>query len=68
MSAPEIADDLAQRIREGEYAPGSPLPSYRELGDLYSVGYTTVSKVILILRERGLVVGVRGRGVYVAEK
>ena len=68
MSADEIADDLADRIRAGEYALGSRLPTYRELMDLYDVKYTTIYNVIVRLRSVGLVVGAQGRGVYVADR
>lgn len=67
MSAAQIADDIADRIAAGEYRPGTALPTYRELAVLYSVGRTTVSVVILMLKERGLVVGEPGRGVFVAD-
>jgi GntR family transcriptional regulator len=67
MNAAEIAEDLTERIRAGEYPSGTKLPSYRELGELYSVGFSTIAKVVLLLRERGIVVGVPGRGVYVPE-
>lgn len=67
MSAGQIADDLTDRIRSGEYPAGSQLPTYRELMRLYSVGYTTIATVIGLLRDRGVVVGVPGRGTYVPE-
>jgi GntR family transcriptional regulator len=67
MSAAQIADDLADRIRAGEYPPGSQMPTYRALMGLYGVGYTTIATVILMLRQRGTVVGVPGRGVFVPE-
>lgn len=67
MSSGQIADDLAARIAAGEYPPGSKLPSYAELGQLYNVASSTAARVILILRERGIVVGVPGRGVYVPD-
>lgn len=67
MSAAMIADDLAERIAAGEYPPGSQLPTYRALSRLYGVGYTTISVVVLMLKERGVVVGVPGRGVFVPE-
>lgn len=67
MSAEAIADDLTARIRAGEYKPGTQLPTYATLGNLYNVGQTTVAKVMTILRERGVVVGVPGRGVFVPE-
>lgn len=67
MSAEAIAADLTERIRLGEYAPGSQLPPYRVIGELYNVGQTTVAKVMTILRARGVVIGVPGRGTFVPE-
>jgi DNA-binding GntR family transcriptional regulator len=67
MSAAQIADDLTDRIKRREYAPGEQLPTYRELMGLYNVGYTTVATVILMLRERGVVVTVPGRGTFVPD-
>lgn len=63
----QMAEDLAARIRSGEYPPGSKLPSYAELSKLYSIAVTTVQKGIRVLEFQGLVVGVPGRGVYVKE-
>jgi GntR family transcriptional regulator len=68
MTADEIADDLADRIQAGEYKPGSRLPTYRDLMDLYDVGYTTIYNVVVRLRARGLVRGAQGRGVYVVDR
>lgn len=67
MSSDQIYEDLIDRIRTGEYPPGTELPSYRELAKLYSVGRTTISVVLKRLKDAGLVVGVQGRGVFVAE-
>lgn len=67
MSSDQIVDDLTERIRRGEYAPGSQLPTYASLADLYDVSPATIAIVMRILRERGVVVGVRGRGTYVPE-
>lgn len=68
MSATQIADDLENQIHKGKYATGSRLPSYRELAVEYGVGITTISLVIAILKDRGVVQGFQGRGVYVAEE
>ncbi|MGN9775265.1 GntR family transcriptional regulator [Micromonospora sp. H33] len=64
----EVAEDLSARIRSGEYPPGERLPTYKELADLYKVSVTTVQRAIIILQDRGLVVGLQGRGLWVAEK
>ncbi|MEU8254458.1 winged helix-turn-helix domain-containing protein [Micromonospora inaquosa] len=63
----EVAEDLAARIKSGEYAAGERLPTYNELSDLYDVSVTTVQRAIIVLQTRGLVVGLQGRGLWVAE-
>ncbi len=69
MNAEQIARDLTDRIRSGEYGePGSQLPTYAALSVLYSVSESTITKVIGLLKERGIVVGVPGRGTFVAER
>jgi GntR family transcriptional regulator len=65
MSSDQIVNDLAERIRLGEYEPGQQLPTYAVLANLYDVSPATIAIVVRILKERGLVVGVRGRGTYV---
>jgi DNA-binding GntR family transcriptional regulator len=40
----------------------------RELAELYGVSLSTAQRVQLILKERGLIVGRQGDGVYVAEE
>jgi GntR family transcriptional regulator len=67
MSYRAIADDLAERIKAGEYAPGSAIPSYAELADIYSVSVSTAARAVSLLRDRGVVVGSPGRGVFVPE-
>jgi DNA-binding GntR family transcriptional regulator len=63
----QVADDLATRIARGEYKVGESIPSYRELAELYSVSVSTASRAVALLRDRGLVIGAPGRGVFVAE-
>jgi GntR family transcriptional regulator len=63
----QITEDIEERIRRGEYPPGTRLPAARELADLYGVSLSTAQRVQLLLKERGLVVGRQGDGVYVAE-
>ncbi len=68
MSSEQIIEDLTERIRSGEYPPGSQLPTYDSLATLYSVSPATIASVMRILRERGVVVGVPGRGTFVPEQ
>lgn len=62
-----IANDIAERIAAGEYPPGSKIPSYSQLASLYSVSISTAQRAVMALEERGIVVGVQGRGVFVRE-
>jgi GntR family transcriptional regulator len=63
-----IANDIAARIATGEYPPGGKIPSYSQLAKLYSVSISTAQRAVIVLRERGLVVGAQGRGVFVRER
>lgn len=63
----QIADDLADRIAAGEYAPGDQLPTYPQLAELYSVSYATAHRAITMLQARGIVRGEQGRGVFVED-
>ena len=60
----QVADDIARRIGAGEIS--IKLPSERALADEYQVAYTTVRHAMQILRERGLIVTIHGRGTFVA--
>ena len=64
----QVADHIAARIESGELAPGSRLPAERELATVYGVAYDTVRRANELLRERGLIVTVHGRGTFVAER
>ncbi|MET8281211.1 GntR family transcriptional regulator [Micromonospora sp. NPDC005174] len=67
LSYADIAADIAARIRSGEYGPGTKIPSYAQLSDLYSVSVSTAARSVALLRDRGVVVGAPGRGVFVPE-
>ena len=60
------ADWIESRIKSGELKPGSRLPPERELARDCGVAYDTVRRAAVLLRERGLIITVHGRGTYVA--
>lgn len=66
MTAREIADDIAERIRGGDHSPGTRL-DYNELAELYGVKRATIKRAMGLLRFGGLVEDHPGRGVYVPE-
>ncbi|MGH8544961.1 MAG: GntR family transcriptional regulator [Gammaproteobacteria bacterium] len=71
MSEPayvSIAGDYARSIRSGELPPGTQLPSYSEIAELYDVSDIVVRGAIELLQSQGLVRTVRRRGVFVAHR
>lgn len=68
LSAAQIADDIANRIHRGEFPAGSRMPTHRAFAVEYQVSMTTITNALRMLRQEGLVVGVQGLGVYVAEE
>jgi GntR family transcriptional regulator len=64
----QVADRIGARIASGDLAPGSRLPPERELATQYGVAYDTVRRATALLRERGLIVTVHGRGTFVTGK
>jgi integrase len=62
-SAPylRIAADLRAAIKCGALAPGSPLPTMKELGERYKVAISTAQRAVNLLVEDGEVVASRGR-------
>ena len=64
----QVADHIAARIEAGELERGTRLPPERELADEYGVAYNTLRRSMDVLRERGLVITLRGHGNYVARK
>jgi GntR family transcriptional regulator len=61
-----VADDIAARIASGELAHGARLRSERDLAEHYGVAYGTVRRAMEVLRERGLITTIHGRGTFVA--
>ncbi|MFY1689340.1 winged helix-turn-helix domain-containing protein [Plantactinospora sp. WMMB782] len=64
----ELIDDLVKRIKKGDLPPGTQIPSTSELADHYDVSKSTISRAVARLRQRGILIGRPGRGVFVAEK
>ncbi|MEU6722902.1 GntR family transcriptional regulator [Nonomuraea wenchangensis] len=59
-----IADDLAARVRAGDFQQDVPLPSETQLAQHYDVAKGTVRRALAVLRDQGLVFTVSGRGTY----
>jgi GntR family transcriptional regulator len=64
----QIADELRGAIQDGELSAGSQLPSERELVERYGTAAQTVREAVKVSKAEGLVIGRRGRGVFVRER
>lgn len=62
-----VADHVAARITAGELRPGSRLPAERDLALEYGVAYLTIRRAAQVLRDRGLIITVHGKGTFVAD-
>ncbi|MFC5180141.1 GntR family transcriptional regulator [Actinomadura harenae] len=64
----DIADDLARRIEEGEFAAGERLPTEEQLMvDYDNASRNTIREAVKLLKTRGLVETTQGRGTFVLE-
>lgn len=63
----ELAESLRSRIIEGEFRPGSRLPSETTISQEYGVSRVTVRTAIKLLESQGIVHVQHGSGTYVAD-
>jgi DNA-binding GntR family transcriptional regulator len=63
----QIARDLTDRIRSGDFGPGEPLPSEAQLAATYGVNRLTVRHALTELVQQGLITTARGRRTFVTE-
>lgn len=61
----QVADAIGARINRGELQPNRPIPSENQLVQEYGIARGTARKAIELLRDRGLVTTVVGRGTFV---
>lgn len=64
----QLADVISKKIESGELAPDRPIPSENHLADEYGVARLTARRTAQELRERGLIITVRGKGSFVVEQ
>ncbi|MDO4465690.1 MAG: GntR family transcriptional regulator [Bacillota bacterium] len=62
-----IADDIENKIQEGEYKKDSQLPTELELCEIYQVSRMTINKAIVSLVNKGLLYRVAGKGTFVKD-
>jgi DNA-binding transcriptional regulator YhcF (GntR family) len=62
----QIADQMRDRILQGEWAEGERIPSIRELAVMLGVNPNTVTKSYQTLTDRNIIENQRGLGYFVA--
>lgn len=63
----QLADILEARIKSGELAPGTRVPSITDLMGTYDVGKNTAIRALAVLRDKKLVQVRQGWGTFVAQ-
>jgi len=67
MGYREIADEIAEKIRSGQFERGAKLPTSRELAATHEVAFATVRRALAALRADGLIETRPGSGSYVRD-
>jgi phosphonate metabolism transcriptional regulator PhnF len=63
----QISEHLLQKIEDGEYEPGSRLPTEADLGKQYGVNRHTAREALKKLKNDGVVFSVKGKGNFVSD-
>ncbi|MBR2025948.1 MAG: GntR family transcriptional regulator [Alistipes sp.] len=63
----QLISEIERKIDNGELREGDCLPSMSELSTMLDISKETVKKVYSILRERGLVESLHGKGFFVTQ-
>jgi GntR family transcriptional regulator, arabinose operon transcriptional repressor len=64
----KIESYLREAILCGDFPPGAQIPSQRELSETFGVSRAPVLKALAVLIQEGLLHGIQGSGVFVADK
>ncbi|MEU4229627.1 GntR family transcriptional regulator [Nonomuraea sp. NPDC026600] len=63
----QIAGELIEQIKAGEYIPNRPIPSEKTLSQRYERAPGTIRQALACMRDLGWVITVPQKGTYVAE-
>ncbi len=61
----QVIDELQRRIENGEYPPGSLLPSEHQLSSEFAIARPTVVRALRVLRQDGWIETQQGKGSFV---
>lgn len=63
----QLARQLRERIRSGEFGPGAKMPTLNEIVAETGLGPMTIRRAYKVLTDEGLVVVKPGRGTFVSQ-
>lgn len=63
----QIVQQIEETILRGELKPGDQLPAEREMAQRFGVSRTAVREAVKVLREKGLVEALSGRGTFITD-
>lgn len=63
----DIARDIEQRVKDGGLRPGDKLFSLKEICGYYGVSNMTAARAVNALKAKGVVQGVKGKGVFILD-
>lgn len=61
----QLKEIIRGKIEDGEYSPGSSIPSENQLAEIYGINRVSVHSALSALEGEGLVKSVQGKGVFV---
>ena len=61
----QLREIIRNRIEEGEYLPGTAIPSENKLAETYGINRLTVRNAVDTLVNEGILRRVQGKGVFV---
>ncbi len=64
----QLANIIRKKIEDGEWGGDKPIPSERELEELYNISRTTIRQALSMLANRGYLYRDHGRGTFVVPK
>ncbi|HUD40889.1 MAG TPA: GntR family transcriptional regulator [Dokdonella sp.] len=64
----QIVEQVLAKVMAGEWPPGHPLPSIRELAARSRVSVITIKRAYLELERAGVIVTQQGKGSFVADR
>lgn len=64
----QIANEIIEQIKAGDYVPNRPIPSEKTLGQRFNRAPGTIRQAVAYMRDQGWVITVPQKGTYVTRR